>query len=58
MILVPAWSRVQIIFRNGYKLINVVFPYWYFQTSDMLQNNEMTKTCPVYSIVENKSENA
>ena len=47
-----------IIFRNGYKLINVVFPFWYFQTSDILQDNKMTTICPIDSIIENKSENA
>ena len=52
--LVPGSS----IFRNGYKLINVVFPFWYFQTSVMLQDNKMTKMCPIYPISENKSENA
>ena len=47
-----------IIVRNGYKLINVVFPFWYFKVSDMLQDNKMTTICPIYSIIENKSENA
>ena len=39
-------------------MINVVFAFLYFQTSDMLQDNKMTTICPIYSIIENKSENA
>ena len=37
-------------------MINVVFAFLYFQTSDMLQDNKMTTICPIYPIIENKSE--
>ena len=54
MILVPG----SIIFRNGYIPINDVDPFLYFQTSNMLQDTKLTTICPIYSKIENKSENA